>query len=208
MFDEKINFLNSFFDYLNSKNFNFVIPRGHQDLNNCSIKNDIDILIRDYDDKSIYSFMNTHNFSRRIDKFDYLYGAKPHIHYINNKLDLHFDLVDGLYYCSLNDNHTFLPVEELVLESFLNNKIRYKNYFIPKVEDELLHLICHCFYDKKKFPTKHVNRITELLDLIDNNIFLKLLNIIFGKTNNIVFNLIKNHSFDNFHNEIISFSEY
>lgn len=56
MFDKKINFLNSFFDYLNSKNLNFVIPRGHQDLNNCSIKNDIDFLIKDYDDKSICRF--------------------------------------------------------------------------------------------------------------------------------------------------------
>ena len=46
-------------------------------------------------------------------------------------------------------------------------KLPVKNYFIPRSEDELLHLVCHCFYDKKKFATKHITRIHELLDSIN-----------------------------------------
>ena len=167
----------------------------------------MDILIEDYENKKLSKYFFNNQFSKRIDKFDYLYGAKPHIHFLNNNLDLHFDIVDGLYYCSLNDNRTFLPVDDQVTQSLLKNKLPVKNYFIPRSEDELLHLVCHCFYDKK-FATKHVIRIHELLDSINVDYFLKLLKLVFGSMYKRIFTHIQRNSFDNFHNEIISYSEY
>ena len=205
---DKIEFLDNFFYFLNNENFNFAILRGFNNLDSCTIHNDLDILIEDYEHKKLSKYFFNNQFSKRIDKFDYLYGAKPHIHFLNNNLDLHFDIVDGLYYCSLNDNRTFLPVDDQVTQSLLKNKLPVKNYFIPRSEDELLHLVCHCFYDKKKFATKHVIRIHELLDSINVDYFLKLLKLVFGSMYKIIFTHIQRDSFDNFHNEIISYSEY
>ena len=162
IFETKRNFFNNFFKFLEEKEFKYVVLRSYRNIENCTIEDDLDILIDDYENEIIKSYLGNLNFSMRKDNFDYLYGAKPHIHYTNKKIDIHLDIVDGLYYCSLNDNTTIVSTDDEISNSILNNRKRYENFFIPSIEDELLHLVSHCFYDKKKFSLKHINTINDL----------------------------------------------
>ena len=71
---DKIEFLDNFFYFLNNENFNFAILRGFNNLDSCTINNDLDILIEDYENKKLSKYFFNNQFSKRIDKFDYLYG--------------------------------------------------------------------------------------------------------------------------------------
>ena len=37
----------------------------------------------------------------------------------------------------------------------------------PAPEDELVHIICHCIFDKRKVSQKYINRIQFLLTVIE-----------------------------------------
>ena len=82
-----------------------------------------------------------------------LYGAEPHIHFKNEELDVHFDIVTGLYYRSSNDSNLFIKVNDELEKSMLKHKMLVDNIWLsqPMSEDELVHLACHCMLCCKNF---------------------------------------------------------
>ena len=209
--NQKKKFLINFFQFLEDNNFDFCVPRGFKDIpENLTITNDLDIIIKNFIKSKILKYLKSLSFDCRIDKFEYLYGAKPHYHFINKELDLHLDIVDGLYFCSLNDFKTFIPLDDELQISFLSRKRKIDEIWLyqPSYEDELLHLICHCLFDKRKFKKKHIERILEIKDKIRIDIFRNMLNICFKKADKKIFKLVEKNEFENFYEKFVGLEDY
>ena len=90
---------------------------------------------------------------------------------INNKLDVKFDIVTGLYYRSINDKMLWIPINKEVQKSMIANKIDVDEIWRsqPSSEDELIHLLCHCIFDKRKVSQKYIDRINYLLKNINED---------------------------------------
>lgn len=190
----------------------FVVPRGHDEIpDQVTAKNDIDILlVGKYSLKPIAEYFQKNGFKLHIDQHRYMYGAEPHIQFTHDEWDVKLDMVTGLYYRSIVDKMLWMPVNKEVFESMIRNRVYCKNEiwkFRPAFEDELVHIVCHCIFDKRKTPEKYVKRINELLPIIDESKVNYLLEKAFYKASDIVFETMKTNP-ENLHNAYITFTEY
>lgn len=128
---------------------------------NCTIDNDIDVLIPGTYMADITAALQSLGYSVRTDNLSYLYGAEPHIHFLNSEKDVHFDTVTGLYYRSLSDDNIFVNVDKRLLESMLSNRVECKECWMykPAPEDYLTHICCHVIFDKKLCTDKYADII-------------------------------------------------
>ena len=170
----------------------------------------MDIIIENFKEKNLKKYLISESFDCRVDNFNYLYGAKPHYHFTNKKLDLHLDIVEGSYFCSLDSFETFVPLDDELQESFFHNRLKVNKIWLyqPSKEDELLHLVCHCLFDKRKFKKKHIERIMEIKNQIDLGLFKKMLTICFKKADKKIYELLENNEFDFFYEKFIGLESY
>ena len=190
----------------------FVVPRGHDEIpDQVTSKNDIDIvLVGNVSLNAISSKFQESGFKLHIDQHRYMYGAEPHIQFTHDAADLKLDMVTGLYYRSVVDNMLWMPVNKEVYKSMIRNRVYEKDKiwkFRPAFEDELVHIVCHCIFDKRKTPEKYVKRINELLPIIDETKVNYLLERAFYKASDVVFENMKTNP-ENLHNAYITFTEY
>ena len=154
-------------------NKQFVTLRGFDEIpNQISVNNDVDVMVCG---SHIIPFLDQEfkklDFTLHVDNHSYMYGAEPHYQFINNKLDVKFDIVTGLYYRSINDKMLWIPINKEVQKSMIANKINVDEIWgsQPSSEDELIHLLCHCIFDKRKVSQKYIDRINYLLKNIDED---------------------------------------
>ena len=120
----KTNLIKSTFNLLDSSNVNFVVLRNFDLIpHNCSLKNDIDLLVAKENITDLNNEMTKLGYSAFGDKGIYLYGAQPHMHYVNENSDVHFDVVYGLYYRSLLNREWFVKIDEPLQNSVLKHKL-------------------------------------------------------------------------------------
>lgn len=190
----------------------FVTLRGHDEIpNDITVKNDIDVLLcGQISVNAINQQFQQMGFKVHVDQHRYMYGAEPHIQFMHEQMDVKFDFVTGLYYRSVADKMLWIPVNKEVFKSMMRNRV-YENdslyRFRPAYEDELVHIVCHCIFDKRETPQKYIDRIKELIPLIDESKVKYLMNRAFYAASDKVFDTMKTAP-ENLHNAYISFTEY
>ena len=149
----------------------FVTLRGFDEIpNQISVNNDIDVMVCG---SHVIPYINEEfkkgGFIMHVDDHSYMYGAEPHYQFVNTTHDVKFDIVTGLYYRSSNDKMLWIPINKEVQKSMIVNKVKVDEIWKrqPAPEDELVHIICHCIFDKRKVSQKYINRIQFLLTVID-----------------------------------------
>lgn len=123
------------------------------------------------------------------------------------------DLRNNLAYKSPMDGAR-IPVDPAVTVGMLDRRKKESCFYIPTVADELAHLIPHCVFNKDgEFPPYYADRCEELFIAIrsDNEqleLFRNLLEKIFFKADQLVFELITENRYSEIRNELEEFSEY
>ena len=184
------------------RNFDFIPEQS-------SIENDIDVLVPN---KYISDLVENckDNYFIYQDQNPCLYGAEPHIHFKNEELDVHFDIVTGLYYRSSNDSNLFIKVNDELEKSMLEHKTLVDDVWLsqPSSEDELVHLACHCIFDKKKVTKRYEDRMNYLFKDCQEEKLNKLLEIAFYKTSNTIFESLSIGNSSKIYENYISFTDY
>jgi hypothetical protein len=161
-------------NYLNKKGVNYCILRNY---NNLEKQKDLDILIERR--KDIRDIMNSFGFRKRSS-----YG--PYASY--KRKDIWLDFKIG---CLAYRGFCFEKASEI-----LSRKREYRDYFIPREEDEFIHIVLHPVLYKGYFKPKYKRRIKILLKKINKrNVRLKLEKK-FGTEGKRLFNLIENGEYD------------
>lgn len=212
MIDKNVE-LKLIFNLLQQNNINYMVLRGFDEIpQQVTYNNDLDLLcaIEDRDkihplfDKSGYKF-----YQDSLLHHTYLYAALPHHHFRSKKKDLHIDIVYNLSYKSPNKGE-WVSIHEDLQKSIWHNKRKVKNYWLfqPSHHDELMHLICHCIFDKQEFRGKNVQRIKRLFPLTDHIQLESDLELVFFKYTPYLLAQIKNNEYEQIINNYLTFKEY
>ena len=196
------NLLNENVEYILLRNINNELP------SRLSKKKDIDIIVKE----SSLDILNTillknkwnvirHPYSR----VPFLYGMTPFIFY--NKNGLHLDVCCQLSCRSLNKGEWF-PLHMDIQKKIWKDKIAVNQPFITYMlssEDEFVHLLTRCIFDKKSFHKDYINRIEFLLRKIDISVVKGLLELVFYKYTNRLIEMIENKRFEKIPQDYIQF---
>ena len=192
-------------------NGQFVTLRGFDEIpDQITAKNDVDIMVCG---SHVIPFLDAQfkklGFTLFVDNHKYMYGAEPHYQFVNNKADVKLDIVTGLYYRSSNDKMLWIPINKEVQRSMISNKVNVDEMWKiqPSPEDELVHIICHCIFDKRKTSQKYIDRIDILLKNIDDDVLKQLLERAFYASWETVYNVMKTDP-SNLYNKYIQYTNY
>ena len=207
----KDNIVKSIFNYLVNEQLDYVVLRNFEDIpEKLSMENDLDLLINKSEmhffDKIIRSF----GFELYKDKGVYLYGAQPHYHYIFTDINLHLDVVDGLYYKSPLDENCFVKIDNILQKSILEKKLEVDNFwkYRPSYEDLVTHLCCHCIFDKKQVDNKYAYIIENEYKKCSEYTLSSYLKKVFFKASNMVLECIKNRQTSMMYERYTKFKDY
>ena len=212
MTSTKINYIQQTFDKINEvTNGRFVTIRGFDDIpHNSSTKDDIDVLVLKQFIPKLTEELHSMGYFHHLDQLQYMYGAEPHIHYENRELDVHFDIVTGLYYRSSNDLGLFINIDNKLTNSMLDNRVKTEAIwqYQPTPEDEIVHLCCHAIFDKRLVKEKYHTRIDELFPNSNKEKLKQLLDISFFRVSDTIYKALENGETQNIYKKYISFIDY
>jgi hypothetical protein len=192
--------LEKLFNNFQYNNIDYVVLRKHELIpDQATCENDIDLLCRREQRRDIFKFFRNNNYRFYQDseiKNIYLYGAKPHDHFIDEKNGLHIDIVYNLSYRSPNEGE-WVAVDKEIQEDIWKQIVVSDKFwkYEPAPIDKLIHIVCHCLLDKRRVDNYYELKIQELFQQVDKRILEKKLSLIFFKFS---FKLM----------EYISFKEY
>lgn len=192
-------------------NSRFVTLRNYDLIpDESSIENDIDLLIPLVYIQDLSNKLSEFNYDIYQDNNPCMYGAIPHVHFKHNQLDVHFDVTTGLYYRSIANKNIFINIDNKLTDKILNNKKSINTVFkyIPNPNDEIVHLVCHCIFDKNKTTERYEKKILELVDNINPTQVKQLLNLVFYKASDMIFNKILDKDVKNLFESYITFKDY
>tara|TARA_A100001037_G_C15129723_1_gene628075 strand:+ start:493 stop:1125 length:633 start_codon:yes stop_codon:yes gene_type:complete len=207
----KIDLIESTFNLLQSSNLDFVVLRNFDLIPDyCSLENDIDLLVSKDDISKLNDIMATLGYSNYDDKGIYLYGAEPHRHYINKEMNVHFDVVNGLYYRSLLNHDWFVKIDEPLQHSILKHKLTTESFwkYRPSTEDLVLHLCCHCIFDKKSVSQKYSDVILHEYQLSNKSKLHNDFEQVFFKASDLIIEQLENKNVNDLFESYISYSKY
>ena len=208
-------FICEVFRDFNKNNIDFIILRKDEIIFEKIKNEDVDILISLKDDEKVKNIFLKKKLTTYTDsKYNniYLYKSKPHKHYYDKKICINFDVCFDISYSSIN-NKEFIPIDDDELELIWQNKIKiYKNnFFYYKMDrySQLIHLICHCIFDKNQFSRYYSDQINNLLNQkIDHELLLKMLKKNFYKFADKLLELLLTKKFDTIFKNYLTFKEY
>lgn len=203
-----------FFRTLQEEKIEYIVLRNHAVIPaGITVDNDMDVLVRKKDKEKLRKTMRVLHFSHAIDsKYEnsYFYGTLPHEHFFDYKKNIHIDVVFQLAYRSPNRGE-WIPAHKEIQQSMWDNRIN-DNSFVglwkPSPLDELLHIIAHCIFDKKKVATTYEKRIYDLFAQVDHTTLRQLLpHLFFNFSDDLIMYIQKKQLTGIFHN-YISFRKY
>jgi len=214
----KIELIKNTFNKLDEK-FKFLTLRNFHDIpDNSSCDNDIDIIIKKEDYDAVHQFMKDLGYDVYYDNtlpninvvHKYIYEAKSHLHAVNRKIDVHFDIVCGLYYRSLEDRNIFVGGFESLENSLWDNKFSVNTCYKYRTSDEdlLNYLVCHCIFDKRQVTSKYEKIILELYSKSDKDKLKELFDLSFYKASDHVLSVIESGNISNLFTDYTQYSNY
>ena len=209
---DKISLINNTFkDISEVTNNRFVTIRNYDLIPSLSsMENDIDLLITPIFIQPLVEKLKPYGYNVYQDNSQCLYGAQPHIHFKHPKLDVHLDITTGLYYRSIADTNIFVNINSKLTRQMVNNRLNVNKPYlnIPHPNDELVHLICHCIFDKRKTTDRYKEQIISLLPSVDTDKIYSMLSLIFYKATDTIYKKLINKDVDNLFNDYITFKNY
>lgn len=205
------------FRLLNQSNLNYILMRN---INNelpvgLEIGKDIDILVNKKDEKEFINFFHKNNYMTIDHPFKYdtfLYGVDKFEFKYNNNNKILFDLNFQIAVRSL-DKGQWIPLNQIIQESAWKHK-RFEQlsndfgYWTLSYEDEFICLVARSIFDKKEFQSGYINRIDEILKVIDKEDVLQKLNMVLFKFTPYLMKFIEEKDYDNIIKNHLEFKEY
>lgn len=169
---DKYNYLRKTFDALQADDILFLILRSPDYIPvNCSIKNDIDLIIHPsyiQAASKVFLQLGYSHYRDQTTNNSHLYNSRPHDHFLISSLDIHIDVVQGLYYSSLNNDEK-VPIHKKLQELIFDRRRYVQDCWkcIPHVNDLFTHIVCHAIFDKKVLSPHYSELLNRLFPYID-----------------------------------------
>lgn len=203
------------FSMLNKNNISYVLLRNiDKELpDNLRENKDIDILVKREDKSKFQKVLYNNGYKKRIHPWDFgnnflfLYAMDKLEFYAKEKVNL--DICYQLCCRSINAKE-WMPVDQLINNSVWENKRYNKQYgwYELSYEDELIHLLTRCIFDKGEFSLGYRKRILELMEKVSMDDEYERLNVVFFKFSHKLIELIRKCEFDKIVDEYMTFTEY
>lgn len=189
------------FDLLNRNSLNYILLRNlDKELpDKLPLKKDIDLIISPKDKNKFSSLLKNDGWKKRFHpfgNFPFLYGMH-HFEFYTKK-DISLDICYDLACRSLNKGEWF-PLDLKIQESVWINKRDVSNKpwkFRLSYEDEFIHLITRCIFDKKVFTKAYITRIKELKERVNWDKLLQGFELIFFNFSETLRDLIEADSYE------------
>jgi hypothetical protein len=210
-FEEEL--LLNFFSIINVEDIVYVLLRN---INNelpkkLSIKKDIDIIVKENNLDLFHKTLMNNDWNQirhPYYRIPFLYGMTPFRFY--NKEGLHIDVCCQLSCRSLNNGEWF-PLD-MKIQSGLWGRIistpeapwKYRLSY----EDEVLHLMTRCIFDKKEFTEDYIKEIQYLYPKCEKKILFEKFSAVFFKFSYKLLELIKCKLFDKIIVSYLQFKDY
>lgn len=203
------------FNNLNAAGFRYILIRNiNSELpNNLRIGKDIDLLVPYNERSKFINFLIEKGFKniRHPHCNDiFLYGANKFEFFVNKDnvlLDLNYQLA-----CRSLNAGEWIPLDQKIQDSAWKNKKINKNdkftYYSLGAEDEFVVLVTRSIFDKKEFQKGYIERIDELINVIDVNDVIAKFQLIFFKFTFVLLSMLKKRQYEMILHQYISFSEY
>ena len=151
MFQMK-NILDKIFTLFNAAGLEYVILRNYESLPDRMIGGDIDLLVSSKDAQRLRSILNSMNFLIVPDIYPHTFAL--FFDETQGQL-IKFDIVDHLAF----GTKLIVPFPEYYKQTVLARKIRYKAFYVPSPEDEMILLFLHCLGDRGIFDPDYMKRL-------------------------------------------------
>ena len=198
---------------LNNENINYILIRN---INNelpksLPLNKDIDLMINEDEASNFSHLMQSNGWKQKnhpLGHFPFLYGLKPFEFYFKN--GIYLDICFQLACRSLNKGEWF-PLDMQIQEDLWNNKLKTLDSpwkYQLSIEDEFVHLITRCVFDKKDFNNGYIERIEQLKKVINSNIVLSKFEVVFFKYSKLLFEQINKKEYDKIITNYLQFKDY
>ena len=207
----KVKLINSVFKFLQLASIDYVVLRNFTDIpNKITISNDLELLICHKNIDYFHEKMISFGFEVFRDQGLYLYGARPHFHFVIKESDLHIDVVDGLFYRSLMNRKCYIKADDYLQKTIFARKITLKSIwkYRPSHEDLLTHLCCHCIFDKNEVSDKYEAIINEEYAKSDKELLLKYFEKVFFKASALIMENISSNNTRMIYGNYIKYNKY
>lgn len=202
-----------FFSILNMNNIDYILLRNLEDElpKNLLINKDIDIIVNEKDSKLFSQLMIQNNWKQKEHPFrnvPFLYGMKPFQFYYKN--GIYIDVCFELACRSLNKGEWF-PLDMKIQEALWMNKkhIRDKPWeYCLSHEDEFVHLVTRCIFDKKEFTDSYIKRLNFLRTVVDFDQVSSKFKLIFFKYTKPLIHLISEKKYKGIIKKYLQYKDY
>jgi hypothetical protein len=205
----------SIFQGLEGSNIPYILLRNiNNELPNNFIANkDIDIIIHPDHKKEFYKFAMNNGWKKVNhpwnfgNNFIFLYAMDPFEFYTLGEINI--DVCFQLS-CRSTNNGEWMPIDMLINSSAWENKKRNTEYgwFELSIEDEIVHLLTRCVFDKKEFSKEYIERIQYLNNKVNSNSLLVRLDLVFFKFTPFLIKLINENKYNEIRKKYLTFIDY
>lgn len=175
---------------------------------------DIDILVHPSSLQAAHRFFQTAGFKQIRhpwnfgDNFVFLYSMTPFRMY--DSKGLHFDVAYQLA-CRSPNRREWTPLDQWIQDSAWENRREEPGQpwkYRLGYEDEAVHLLSRCIFDKKGFPPGYRHRLEELERLVNVSELCLRLELVFFKFTTKLMGLLKARKYDEIHRLYLQFADY
>ena len=162
------------------------------------INKDIDLLVDEAHASKFRSVLLSHGWKQKrhpLGHLPFLYGIKPFQFYFKDKI--HLDISYQLACRSLNKGEWF-PLDMKIQEDLWKDRVKTHGKpweFQLSSDDEFVHLLTRCIFDKKEFNKGYIGRIEELMNEIDLSAVQSKLKLVFFNYSSHLFDAICNKEY-------------
>ncbi len=209
----KVDRLKGLFGDLERERVDWIVLRKHDHIpDKISISEDIDLLCKREQRDGILRTYQSAGYAFHEDPREYntyLYGAYPHDHFVDKENDIHVDIVYKLSYRSPNRGE-WIPVHEELQSDIWDNIVEVGAFWKYKASpvDELIHILCHCIFDKRACLPYYRTLIRELIGHTDTRLLSRKLELIFFSFAPKLVEYILSDDMDGIFEKYITFKDY
>lgn len=206
----------SLFESLNTSSINYRLLRNidNELPNNYYANKDIDVIVHPDSIGELRRFARDQKWRRLVHPFDiyasntkFLYAMDPFHFYIKDeiKIDVCFQLA-----CRSTNQGEWMPLDQEINRSVWESSYycNENNWYMLGCEDEIIHLLTRCIFDKKTVTDGYKKRIFALFEASDHNLVLKKMAVVFFKFTESLYNSVLSGQIDSIHSDYIQFKAY
>ncbi len=190
--------------FVTLRNFD-LIPYG------CSCSADIDVLVEPSAISAVKAALISlgYRYHPGDQSSLYLYNAKPHHHFMNQEMDVQFDIVQMLCYRSLDEGQ-FIPANEKLQSWMFERRIQVEKPWVyqPSAEDEVVHLCGHAIFDKRFVSNRYAARMEYLVGQCSREKLLEGLTLLLFRFSGQALRLLLERQAEQMYQRYLTFSDY